>query len=358
MKTPYASIEWKGDRLRLLDQRLLPREKVFLEYSNYHDVATAIRDMVVRGAPVIGATAAYGMALAALHTSATSLEEAKRELEDSARVLAASRPTAVNLFWAIERMKEKAAHSPVSSTAELAIALVDEANAIAQEDIRTNRLIGKNAQLLVPQGAKFIHHCNTGALATVDYGTALGIIRTAHELEKNIFVFVDETRPRLQGARLTAWELDQLNIPHAVIIDGASGFVMQRHQIDLVTVGCDRVAANGDTANKIGTYNLAIVAKEHRVPFYIAAPTSTIDLNIPDGKHIEIEERDGREISQFGGEQVTPEASKIYNPAFDVTPALLITAIITEAGIARPPYEESLPKMVYQAQQLHKKNSD
>ncbi len=244
--------------------------------------------------------------------------------------------------------------STTETVSELADELLREADTIANEDVRTNQLIAQFALPLVPDRANFIHHCNTGGLATVDYGTALGIIRFAHENGRNIFVFVDETRPRLQGARLTAWELSQLGIPHMVIVDGASGFIMQHKKIDLVTVGCDRVALNGDVANKIGTYNLAIVAKTHGVPFYVAAPTSTIDLSIGSGSDIPIEERDEMEIRQLGSEIILPDASPAYNPAFDITPADFITAIITEGGIAYPPFEKSLPQMVQNAQIIHR----
>jgi methylthioribose-1-phosphate isomerase len=264
-------------------------------------------------------------------------------------VIRAARPTAVNLFWAVARVMERVERAPAGSPAELARVVLDEAHAIAQEDIDLCRRIGENAQSLVPQGARFIHHCNTGALATVGIGTALGVIRTAQEAGKNVFVYVDETRPRLQGARLTAWELDQLEIPHAVIADGASGWVMKNKGVDLVTVGCDRVAANGDSANKIGTYNLAMAARFHGVPFYIVGPTTTIDLDTPNGEAIEIEERDPREVTFIGNEQITPDGTQAVNPAFDVTPAELITAIITEEGIATPPFTESLREMVARA---------
>jgi methylthioribose-1-phosphate isomerase len=266
-----------------------------------------------------------------------------------------ARPTAVNLFYAIERVMGVVHSSTSSSPAELSERVLRVAQAIAEEDVRTNRNIGLNALPLVPQEATFIHHCNTGALATVDYGTALGIIRAAHEHGRQVFVYVDETRPRLQGARLTAWELRELGIPHAVIVDGASGAIMKTRRVDLVTVGCDRVAANGDTANKIGTYNLALVARAHNVPFYIAAPTTTIDLSIRVGEEIPIEERDVSEIAVVGGVRILPEGTEVVNLAFDVTPASYITAIVTEEGIAYPPYTESLPVLVAKAVERRRK---
>ena len=352
MKT-YSSLHWGNGVLRLLDQRLLPQQESYCDLTEVHGVAAAIRDMVVRGAPVIGVTAAYGMVLAVFRNESRTLSEAQTKLKESAQILIASRPTAVNLSWAVQRMLNVAQERDLNTVACLKERLLKEANEIAAEDIRTNRLIAQNAFPLVPNTANIIHHCNTGSLATVDYGTALGIIRFAHENGKIINVFVDETRPRLQGARLTAWELSQLGIPYSVIVDGASGFVMQRKKIDLVTVGCDRVAMNGDIANKIGTYNLAIVAKAHKVPFYVAAPTSTIDPEIGTGQEIAIEERDPTEISQIGAEIIVPQNATVFNPAFDITPAAYINAIITEAGIAYPPYERTLPQILKKAQKIH-----
>ncbi len=350
----FSSLRWQNGVLTVLDQRLLPHDEIYIEIKDVRQTAAAIHNMVVRGAPLIGITAAYGMALAICRLEDASLEDAQSILEDAAQTLADSRPTAVNLHWALDRMLAAAKAPGILNFADLKDRLIDEANAIASEDIRTNLLIAQNAFPLVPQGARIIHHCNTGGLATMDYGTALGIIRFAHENGKEIFVYVDETRPRLQGARLTAWELTKLGISHTVIVDGASGFVMQQKKIDLVTVGCDRVALNGDTANKIGTYNLAIVAKAHGVPFYVAAPTSTIDPMIKSGQDISIEEREAGEIKQFGSETITPESSTVFNPSFDITPAIYITAIITEAGIAYPPYENSLSEMIKKAHTIHK----
>jgi len=257
-------------------------------------------------------------------------------------VLRASRPTTVNLFWAIDRMLQRAQRSGYESPESLKEALLKEAHAIYEEDIWVNKQIGLNGLELVPQDAVFIHHCNTGALATVDYGTALGIIRTAQEHGRNVFVYVDETRPHLQGARLTTWELKQLGIPHKLIVDGASGFVMATQRVDLATVGCDRVAANGDTANKIGTYSLAVLAGAHNIPFYIAAPLSTIDASLKTGAEIPIEERAAAEVTSFRGVPTAPRNIKVRNPAFDVTPARFITAIITEKGILEKPYGKSI----------------
>jgi methylthioribose-1-phosphate isomerase len=298
--------------------------------------------MVIRGAPAIGAAAAYGIALALFHSNADTLPRAHGEVKEAAEILRRSRPTAVNLFWAIDKMLARLSEPELSDVPALKEAALAEAHLIAEHDIQTNRQIGKNALELVPENARIIHHCNTGSLATVDYGTALGVIRAAHEHGKGVHVYVDETRPRLQGARLTSWELLQLGISHTVIVDGASGHIMRTQGVDFCVVGCDRVAANGDTANKIGTYNLALVAKAHNIPFYVAAPTSTIDMAIAKGDDIEIEEREAAEVSHVGATQVTPTGVEVANPAFDVTPAEYITAIITEFGVAYPPFGESL----------------
>lgn len=345
-KQPYFTLHWEPQgTLRLINQRLLPGRVHYIDCRTASEVAQAITDMTVRGAPAIGAAAAYGLALTARHSPADNVEVLLADLVRDAERLRAARPTAVNLAWALERVMV-AARQKGGDLAELRQAVLDEAHAIADEDVRTNRQIGQNALALVPDPAVFMHHCNTGALATVGYGTALGVIRAAYEAGREVFVYVDETRPRLQGARLTAWELGQLGIPHAVIVDGAAGHIMRTRQVDLVTVGCDRIAANGDVANKIGTYNLALVARAHGVPFYIVGPTSTIDLATPSGDEIPIEERDPDEVRRVGSEQVTPKDSPAVNPAFDVTPAELITAIITEKGIARAPYSQSLMELV------------
>ncbi len=342
----FRSIEWlESGAVRMLDQRRLPLETVYHEYGAAVAVADAIRAMVIRGAPAIGAAAAYGLALTAVHTAVSDVVSLRAELADSAERLRRSRPTAVNLFGAIDRVMARALDDALATVAALQTAVLDEARAIAAEDVQTNRQIGLNALPLIPDTATIIHHCNTGSLATVDYGTALGIIRTAHEQGKKVHVLVDETRPRLQGGRLTAWELQQQGIPFQVIADGASGHFMRRRGVDLCVVGADRVAANGDTANKIGTYNLAVVAHENKVPFYVAAPLTTIDFATQTGDEIEIEERPSREITHIRDCQITPDGAEAANPAFDVTPAGYITAIITEKGVAYPPFAESLARL-------------
>lgn len=352
----YTSIEWRDGVLILLDQRVLPQEMTYIEYTDYHDVAEAIREMVIRGAPAIGAAAGYGMALAAIHSSAADIMSMKTELRTAADVLRAARPTAVNLFWAIDRVMGVIEASKVPTPEKLANLVLAEGRAIAEEEVWTNQQIGLHALAVLPkQKVTFIHHCNTGALATVDYGTALGVVRAAHEHGKEVFVFVDETRPRLQGARLTAWELKQLGIPHKVIVDGASGHIMKTYDVDFFPSGCDRIAANGDTANKIGTYNLAIVARAHNVPMYVVGPTSTIDLSLPSGDLIDIEDRPAEEVTHIRGVAITPDDTDVANPAFDVTPAEYITGFITEAGIAYPPFVESLPEIVAKGNELRKK---
>ena len=326
----------------MLDQRILPAEVKYLDYRNAEEVATAIRDMVIRGAPAIGAAAAYGLAVELWHQDSEDLDELSTIYAKADEVLRASRPTAVNLFWALDRMAKQVNDSTFSSAQEFKDFVLSEADKIAAEDVEICRQLGRNALELIPQKATAIHHCNTGGLATVGYGTALGVIRTAHENGHDISVLVDETRPRLQGARLTAWELKQLGIEHKLIVDGASGFYMKQGKVDFCVVGCDRVAANGDTANKIGTYNLALAAHAHGIPFYIAGPTSTIDLSTESGDGIEIEERDGSEVLYVGEELIAPEGTVAGNPAFDVTPAKYISAIITEKGIVRPPFVENI----------------
>ncbi|MGE5222385.1 MAG: S-methyl-5-thioribose-1-phosphate isomerase [Omnitrophica WOR_2 bacterium] len=344
--TDYKAIQWVDGAVRLLDQRLLPRQLVYVDYTDAGSLANAIRDMVIRGAPAIGAAAGYGMALAAIHSRAQTADELRQELNQAADLLRASRPTAYDLFGAIDRVMRIANNPELGAVSAIQSAVLEEAQAIANANIEMNRKMGINALPLIPEKANIIHHCNTGSLATVDYGTALGVIRAAYENGKKVFVYVDETRPRLQGARLTAWELQQLGIPHKVIVDGASGHIMRRVGIDLCVVGCDRIAANGDTANKIGTYNLALVAWAHNVPFYVAGPTSTIDMSIASGDEIKIEERPALEVTHVGAEQITPDETPVANPAFDVTPAEYITAIITECGVAYPPYQQSLAEMM------------
>jgi methylthioribose-1-phosphate isomerase len=342
----FRSLEWRDGVVRMLDQRVMPHQTVYLDYTDYHEVAAAIKDMVVRGAPAIGAAAAWGLALVTYHTTSHDLQKVRSELQEASEVLRASRPTAVNLFYAIERVMRRASDPALADIAALHQAVLEEANEVADEDVRINKAIAMNAQPLVPDPAVIIHHCNTGSLATIDYGTALGIIRMAHELGKQVFCLADETRPRLQRARRTAWELLQYGVPFKVIADGASGHYMRTMGVDLCVVGCDRVAANGDTANKIGTYNLAVVAHENGVPFYVAAPSTTIDLRTPTGGQIEIEERPSREVTHVGDCQITPDGAQVGNPAFDVTPAKYISAIITEKGVAYPPFTKSLAKLL------------
>lgn len=340
------TVEWKGDTVCLIDQRVLPAEYRVLQLETAEEVAWAIRDMAVRGAPAIGAAAAFGLALAARRSRAHDRAGLWRDLEEAAAVLRAARPTAVNLAWALQRVLNRIA-AETDPEAMRAVALA-EAQAIADEDVAINRRLGEHGAALIPDGATILHHCNTGALATVDYGTALGVIRTAHEQGKRVHVLVDETRPLLQGARLTAWELQQLGIPFTLIADNAAGHFMRTGQVDIVLVGADRVAANGDVANKIGTYKLAVVAKENGVPFYPCVPTSTIDLATPTGDDIPIEERPAEEVTDLTlrGKPVAPTGVRVANPAFDITPHRYVTGIITENGIAYPPFTVTLREMV------------
>jgi len=342
----YYSVRWSDGVLKMLDQRLLPDEVIYRDYYKCREVAKAIRQMVIRGAPAIGITAGFGLALTAFHSKAYQKDKLVKELNDSANILRKSRPTAVNLFWAIDRILQLVDHSNEIGVDQIKKMVVSEAQKIADEDVEMNKKIAANGQQFIPDHANLIHHCNTGGLATGGYGTALGIIRAAHESGKIIHVYVDETRPRLQGSRLTSWELKQLDIPHTVIVDGASGYIMQNTKIDACIVGCDRIAANGDVANKIGTYNLALVAYAHGVPFYSVGPTTTVDLSVASGKDIPIEERSEREITHIGKIQITPDDVLVANPAFDVTPAKYISAIITNQGVAFPPYKESLNKLM------------
>ncbi len=345
------SVEWYTDKgqpgiVRMIDQRFLPAEFRLLELDDLEKVARAIRDMAVRGAPAIGATAGFGMALAAYRSRAGDRGGLLRDLENAAATLRASRPTAVNLAWAVERVLERAAGE--RDVERIRAVALEEAQAIADEDVAINHRLGQVGAAVVPEGATILHHCNTGALATVDYGTALGVIRAAHEAGKHIHVLVDETRPRLQGARLTAWELQRAGIPFTLIADNAAGHFLRTGQVDLVLVGADRVAADGDVANKIGTYKLAVVARENGVPFYPCVPTSTIDLSTPTGDDIPIEERPPEEVTgiSFLGRAVVPEGARVANPAFDVTPHRYVTGIVTENGIAYPPFVISLLRVL------------
>jgi methylthioribose-1-phosphate isomerase len=335
---PIAPVRWTGQRLVLLDQTLLPGRELEREYSQWEDVAEAIRALVVRGAPAIGVAAAFGVVLAANQSAAPSGEALLADLETAIKGLAATRPTAVNLFWALERMRSVAAGLVHRSVTEVRARLAAEAEAILAEDLAANRALGDHGAALVPPHARILTHCNAGALATAGYGTALGIVRSAHAQGKVALLWVDETRPVMQGSRLTAWECVREGIPHRLIADVVAASLMARGEVDLVVTGADRIAANGDTANKIGTYALAVLAKHHGVPFYVAAPFSTIDPSIASGREIVIEERDGSEVRRVGPQQTAPEASPVYNPAFDVTPAALIAAIVTERGVFCPPY--------------------
>ncbi len=327
----------------MLDQRLLPVEEKWYAYRDYREVAQAIKTMVVRGAPAIGVAAAYGAAFAAAELAQHTQDNFLRSFAACCFELGATRPTAVNLFWALERMQRCAAEmGPDAIPAQIAVRLLDEAHTIAREDEAINRALGAHGQTLLPQRATVLTHCNAGALATAGYGTALGVIRAAVEAGKQIDVVADETRPFLQGARLTAWELQRDKIPVTLICDNMAGYMLQQGRIDAIIVGADRVAANGDTANKIGTYSLAVLAQAHQVPFYIAAPISTIDYVIADGSHIPIEERDATEVTTCGGQRIAPEGVEVYNPSFDVTPAPLISAIITERGVVRGNYLQAL----------------
>ena len=340
------TVEWRDGVVRLIDQRRLPHELVILELSDYREVARAIRDMAIRGAPAIGAAAAFGLALAARQSQARTPQELLTDLEEAAQVLRATRPTAVNLTWALERMLRRVRASEYPETSKIINILCAEAQRIAEEDVETNRRMGQYGAELIADGDHILTHCNTGSLATVDYGTALGVVRAAWAQGKRIHVWVDETRPRLQGARLTAWELMQEGIPCTLIADNAAGLLMRTGRVSIVLVGADRIAANGDVANKVGTYKLAVVAKENGVPFYVVAPTSTVDLNTPNGEAIPIEERFPEEVTTIGGTRIAPEGVPVYNPAFDVTPHRYITGIVTEKGIVYPPFARHLRQAV------------
>src|SRR5215207_1310422 len=338
------TIDLQDDVIVMVDQRKLPAQEVYVRCRTAPEVAKAIRTMVIRGAPAIGVAAAYGIALGMKRSTAKGTNQFAVEFQKLCDLMAGTRPTAVNLFWAIDRLKGTFAAGAQAgeSPEEISARLVREAQAIHDEDVANCRLMGGHGAAVVPDNARVLTHCNAGALATAGYGSALGVIRAAVEQGKRIAVFADETRPFLQGARLTAWELVRDGINTTVITESMAGPLMRAGEIDIVIVGADRIAANGDTANKIGTYTVAVLAHEHKIPFYIAAPLSTIDLSTADGDHIPIEERDQREITHLGSARLTPEGVKIRNPAFDVTPHRYITSIITERGIFRAPYGESL----------------
>ena len=337
------TIEWKDDAVVMIDQTRLPLEETYVTCRNYREVADAIRAMVIRGAPAIGVAAGMGVALGILHADPIALDT---QFETICATLASTRPTAVNLFWAIDRMRKLYQSLAGKSLDEIRRRLVVEAKLIREEDIAICRAIGRNGAALVPGGKTVLTHCNAGALATAGYGTALGVVRAAVEDGKQIDVFADETRPFLQGARLTVWELQQDSIPVTLITDNMAGHFLKSGRIGCVVVGADRIAANGDVANKVGTYSVAVLAKENGVPFFVAAPISTLDLTLASGDQIPIEQRAAAEVTQIFGHRVAPENAAVENPAFDVTPARYVTAIITERGVAHAPFGESLNKLV------------
>ena len=338
------TIAWQDDAIVMIDQRKLPADEVYIHCKSANEVAKAIKNMAIRGAPAIGVAAAMGIALGMEKSKATGTRQFATEFQKTCDLLAATRPTAVNLFWAIERMKRTFSKGALDgeSVAQLQARLRREAIAIHDEDVASCRAIGCHGAALVPAKARILTHCNAGALATAGYGTALGVIRCAVEAGKSVRVLADETRPYLQGSRLTAWELTREGIDTTVITDSMAGALMLDGQIDLVVVGADRIAANGDTANKIGTYTVAVLAKEHGIPFYVAAPWSSIDLTMPDGSTIPIEERHPKEVTHVGGNRLAPEAAAVRNPAFDVTPHRYITAIVTDRGVFHPPFSKTL----------------
>jgi len=339
---PYCSICWDVDKVKLLDQRRLPQEEIYLDITDYHDIIEAIRTLAIRGAPAIGVAAAMGAALGALALDTSDPEEFESQFGSICREIAAARPTAVNLFWALDRVQALVREHADKPVAELKKRLVAEAQTMIKEDDTTNRHLARHGQVVIHEGHRVLTHCNTGALATGAYGTALGVMRAAWEAGKRFSVWVDETRPLLQGARLTTWELGKLGIPYILIPDGAAATLMHQGRVDLVIVGADRIAGNGDTANKIGTYSLAVLARHHGLPFYVAAPLSTFDFTLTDGSQIPVEERNPEEVTRLYGHKVAPGGAPALNLAFDVTPNELIAGIITERGIAQPPYASSL----------------
>ncbi len=339
------TLEWTADGVRFIDQTKLPTEEVYVTCSDYEEVADAIRTMIVRGAPAIGVAAAMGIALGTRDAEGDHVSELRRNFNQICDTMGETRPTAVNLFWAIDRMKARFEQLSEQPVAHIKQALIAEAQRMYVEDIAANEAMGKHGAVLLPSSGGVLTHCNAGALATCGYGTALGVIRAAIESGKTIHVFADETRPFLQGSRLTAWELMKDNIPTTVISDNMAGAMMRQGKIGAVIVGADRIAANGDVANKIGTYTVAVLAKEHGIPMYVAAPWSTVDMETPDGSKIPIEQRSSREVTHIAGKQMTPDGVKIENPAFDVTPNQYVTAIITERGVAKAPYSLTLKEM-------------
>ena len=338
------AIQWTGESLRLLDQTRLPHDEVYLEACSSGEVARAIAEMRVRGAPAIGVAAAYGVYLAARQIEPQPASQIMEALNLAAQELRNARPTAVNLAWAVERMLMRARDG--STLKQVQERLLEEAQRIQQEDVAANRAIGRYGAGLLPPAARVITHCNTGALATAGYGTALGVVRAAWEQGKLALVYVLETRPLLQGARLTAWELQQEGIPFRLVVDSAAGSLLRRQEAACVVVGADRIAANGDVANKVGTYSLAVLARENRIPFYVAAPVSTIDLQTPSGEAIPLEERAAEEVTHLNGSPIAPQGAQAINPAFDITPARYVTAIVTERGVVRQPYGERLRRLL------------
>jgi methylthioribose-1-phosphate isomerase len=339
------TLEWTDSGVRFIDQTKLPTEETYVTCKTYTQVADVIRTMVVRGAPAIGVAAAMGIALGVKNSKAENGGDLKQEFDQICDVIAKTRPTAVNLFWAIKRIRDKFEMLRVRPLAQIKQALIEEAQRMHAEDIATNQAMGRHGATLMPASGGVLTHCNAGALATCGYGTALGVIRAAVQQGKTIHVYADETRPFLQGSRLTAWELMKDGIPTTVISDNMAGAMMKQGKINAIVVGADRIAANGDVANKIGTYSVAVLAKEHGIPFYVAAPLSTVDFETPEGSGIPIEQRDGKEVTHIAGRQMVPDGVEVENPAFDVTPAKYVTAIVTESGIARAPYGESLRRL-------------
>lgn len=343
----FRTIEWKNDRLVLLDQTRLPREEIYVECRSYQEVARAIKRMVVRGAPAIGVAAAFGMALGALQAKARDPATFLRKMDRIGQTLIMTRPTAINLFWAVERLQRVAKENLKKGVLTVKEALKREALRVMEEDLWANREMGRQGQILIGEGHSILTHCNAGALATAGHGTALGVIRAAFAAGKRIHVFIDETRPLLQGSRLTAWELMKDRIPCTLIADSMAGALMAQGKIDLAIVGADRIAANGDVANKIGTYSVALLCYAHGIPFYVAAPTSTIDFSTKTGEAIPIEQRADREMTSWHGSRIAPEGVRALNPAFDVTPNRYVTAIITEKGIVQKPFKASLKKICF-----------
>jgi len=347
------TLEWTEHGVRFLDQTKLPTEETYVTCKTHQQVADVIRTMVVRGAPAIGVAAGMGIALGVSNSKAESTGDLKRDFDQICDIIGKTRPTAVNLFWAIRRMQGKFERVRVRPLSLIKQALIEEAQRMHAEDIAANQAMGRHGATLMPASGGVLTHCNAGALATAGYGTALGVIRAAVEQGKKIHVYADETRPFLQGSRLTAWELMKDGIPTTVISDNMAGAMMHQGKIKAIVVGADRIAANGDVANKIGTYTVAILAREHAIPFYVAAPISTVDLACADGSQIPIEQRNPKEVTHIAGKQMVPDGVSVENPAFDVTPAKYVAAIITEKGIARPPFDNSLRKLATEEAEVH-----